>query len=212
MNVGKPGFFSALFPLKEPLTGAFDRKAGGGFLLTGDKRVITHIYSWFDDRARIKGHIYTLEPVRSLLLKKIGEDNGNAPFTILPGTEFNFRLSLKGFAGAGAFERWQNARLFCGSYTVENPENSEKFSYAQKKFLFQVVMICSTAGTWLFLKKPPGWGNCMWDWDPMRRFLSSKDAKPSIPMLNGCIWSGLCGVSKRPGSTREAVLWTLKKR
>ena len=110
MNVGKPGFFSALFPLKEPLTGAFDRKAGGGFLLTGDKRVVTHIYSWFDDRARSKGHIYTLEPVRSLLLKKIGEDNGNAPFTILPGTEFNFRLFLKGFAGAGAFEKWQNAR------------------------------------------------------------------------------------------------------
>ena len=96
--------------MSSTLTGAFDRKAGGGFLLTGDKRVVTHIYSWFDDRARSKGHIYTLEPVRSLLLKKIGEDNGNAPFTIPPGTEFSFRLFLKGFAGSGAFEKWQNAR------------------------------------------------------------------------------------------------------
>ena len=111
MNSGAPSFYSGLFQLKTPYAGAFDTKAQCGFLLTGTPEMVRYSYIWFDDRARntAKEPLYTLEILRSFLLKKPGNDHDNTPLAIHPGKELSFRIFLKGFSGAAGEKAWKEA-------------------------------------------------------------------------------------------------------
>ncbi len=108
MNTGDPSFYSGLFPLTKPAIGAFDSKAQCGFILTGSPEIVSFSYTWFDDRSRnpAKKPLYTLEVLRSFLLKKPGDKNANSPLSILPGKELSFRVYLKGFSGADGEKAW----------------------------------------------------------------------------------------------------------
>ena len=73
--------------------------------------MVRYSYIWFDDRARntAKEPLYTLEILRSFLLKKPGNDHDNTPLTIHPGKELSFRIFLKGFSGAAGEKAWKKA-------------------------------------------------------------------------------------------------------
>ena len=101
MNTGSPSFYSGLYPLNIPSAGAYDTAARCGFILTGTPEMMGFSYVWFDDRSRNdkREALYTLEIVRSFLLKKPGQMHSNKPLSILPGKELSFRMYLKGFSG-----------------------------------------------------------------------------------------------------------------
>lgn len=108
MNTGAASFYSGLFPLNIPFAGAFDAKVQRGFILTGTPEVMKYAYVWFDDRSRntAKQPLYTLEVLRSFLLRQLGK-NGNTPLSIMPGKELSFRVFLKGFSGSEGEKNWK---------------------------------------------------------------------------------------------------------